>query len=86
LYVNSDIGATESGWWQFWHFFWRMGAMSLLKVTSPTTGAFGAAPISTTPTVTLAAASPKTFLPNVIEDNSFSVWLLTFYIKTAVIF
>src|SRR5262245_4075010 len=34
-YVRSDIGATESGRWQFWQLRCRMGAMSFANVTSP---------------------------------------------------
>jgi hypothetical protein len=35
-YVRRDIGATESGRWQLWHFRCRMGAMSFVNVTAPT--------------------------------------------------
>src|SRR5262245_50631319 len=34
-YVSSDMGATESGRWQAWHFRCRMGAISFVKVTAP---------------------------------------------------
>src|SRR5579862_2978825 len=34
LYVSSDMGAMEPGRWQFWHAFWKIGAMSLEKVGS----------------------------------------------------
>ena len=30
----SDIGASELGRWQFWQLRWRIGAMSLVKVTA----------------------------------------------------
>src|SRR5215510_6971886 len=34
LYVASDIGAMPSVRWQISHFSWKMGAMSLAKVTA----------------------------------------------------
>src|SRR5207247_10109027 len=33
-YVTSDIGATPSGRWQFWQLRCRIGAISLVNVTS----------------------------------------------------
>src|SRR5471032_201142 len=33
-YVSSDIGAMEPGRWQFWQDFWKIGATSLVNVTS----------------------------------------------------
>ncbi len=33
-YVSSDIGAIEPGRWQFWQDFWKIGATSLVNVTS----------------------------------------------------
>ena len=33
-YVTSDMGATPTGLWQFWQLRCRIGAMSLLNVTS----------------------------------------------------
>src|SRR3979409_2699641 len=32
-YVSSGNGAASPGRWQVWQFFWRIGAMSLVKVT-----------------------------------------------------
>src|SRR4029079_10831690 len=54
----SGIGPIESGWWQTWHFCWRIGATSFVKVTGlgPTAGlAAGAAER----TATVSADSPK---------------------------
>jgi hypothetical protein len=45
----SDIGATESGWWQFWQLRCKMGAMSFVNVTSP--GAASSATTSMRPKV-----------------------------------
>src|SRR5579864_7481940 len=32
-YVTRDMGAMESLRWHAWHFSWKIGAMSLVKVT-----------------------------------------------------
>src|SRR5580704_4378016 len=52
-YVTSDIGAIESLRWQFWHFSWKIGAMSLVNVTGLS---WSDAPIAV-PTKTLNAST-----------------------------
>src|SRR4029079_5599812 len=54
----SGIGPIESGWWQTWHFCWRIGATSFVKVTGlgPAAGrATGAAER----TATVSADTPR---------------------------
>src|SRR3954451_19191687 len=43
-YVISDIGAIEFGRWQASHFSWKMGATSLVNVTSPVPAACAETP------------------------------------------
>src|SRR4029079_19191606 len=54
----SGIGTIEAGWWHTWHFCWRIGATSFVKVTGlgPTAGlAAGAAER----TAAVSADSPR---------------------------
>ena len=67
----SDIGAAASGWWQFWHFAWRMGATSFENVTSRVTVGSPAA-LATLHTPMSAAKTKGT---NRKTDNGYRVIL-----------
>ena len=65
----SDIGATEFGRWQLWQLRCRIGAMSLLKVTSPADcSAAAAGTASTAAASTSADATAPTVLETVLQS------------------
>src|SRR5262245_38410130 len=64
-YVNSDIGASELGWWQFWQLRCRIGATSRVNVTF---GAVGACPCSCTGVRNTAAPRRPDRASNAIRD------------------
>src|SRR6266852_1449018 len=58
--VSNDIGAIDPGRWQSWQDRWRMGAMSLVKVTCVLAAAAESCAVGTADRISTPTTSPST--------------------------